>query len=185
MTAWIDTVEEEAAVGKLADIYAKVRESRGTVANIWRAQSLRPEVLEAHLQLYQAVNFGKTGLSRRDRELIAVAVAQASGCQYCLTHHADALGRYVKEPGLVPLVAADYTKAPLQPRERALIDYCMKLSKTPGAMTKGDVEGLRAQGFTDEEITDAVVVTGYFNFVNRVALGLGVSAEDAEKPYHY
>lgn len=185
MSAWIHSVPEDAAEGKLAEVYANVKKARGEVANIWRAQSLRPEVLEHHLSLYQTVIYGKNGLSRREREMVAVAVAVANGCQYCLSHHADALGRYVKEPGLVPLVAADYKKAPLAPRERALMDYCMKLSRTPGEMREQDVESLREAGFTDEEILDAVLVTGYFNFVNRVALGLGVSSEDAEKPYHY
>ncbi|HWG91483.1 MAG TPA: peroxidase-related enzyme [Candidatus Thermoplasmatota archaeon] len=185
MTAWIRTVEEDAAVGKLAEAYGKVANARGTVANIWRAHSLNPDALEAHLTLYQTLLYGKTGLSRREREMVAVAVAKANGCHYCLSHHADALGRYVKEPGLVPLVASDYTKAPLQPRERALMDYCMKLSQHPDKMTKVDVDALKGHGFTDEEVLDAALVTGYFNFVNRVTVGLGVSSEDAEKSYKY
>ena len=82
-----------------------------------------------------------------------------------------------KDAALTKQLAADYTKAAFDAPTRALLDYAWKLTKTPGAMSQADVDVLRGHGFSDRAITDAVEVIGYFNYINRIADGLGVEAE--------
>lgn len=99
--SWIAEVEESAATGAIADVYARLREERGRVANILKVHSLRPPVLVHHLDLYMGLLFGLGGLSRAQRELIAVVVSRANYCAYCVSHHAEALARYVRDPDLL------------------------------------------------------------------------------------
>jgi len=185
MTAWVETVEEGQARGRLQEVYEETRAKRGNLANIYVAQSLNPAALAAHRELYLALFYHEGGLTRREREMIATAVSRTNGSAYCISHHADALGRHSTEPGLPALVATDYTKAPLAPRERALLDHAMKLTRAPSAITKDDVEELRRHGYSDAAIVDATQVTAYTNYLTRVANGLGVSHEDVEKTYRY
>lgn len=182
---YIRVVDEHEATGELKAAYAHVRASRESIGNVWKAESLHPEAMRRHHDLYSELFFGKGGLSRRERDIMAVAVSAANRCEYCLVHYADALGRYVKEPGLVPLLVADARKAPLNPRERALVDGAVKITKEPGAWTRSDVEALRLAGLADDEIVAFVEIAAYINMVNRVATGLGVTPEDADQKYNY
>lgn len=172
--SWIKEIAPAEAVGKLGEIYAELEKKRGKVSNILQVHSLRPEAMVAHLTLYMDLLFAPGGLSRKQRELIAVVVSRGNGCDYCVAHHREALERYVSEPGLLDAIATDYTTADLSPADRALADYAFKLTRQPDAMLAEDVEGLRAAGFADADILLADLITAYFNFVNRIALGLGV-----------
>ena len=182
---FIRVVRPEEATGALQKEYERVQETRGAIGNVWKVQSLHPESLGAHLALYQEIHFGEGPLSRRERELVATVVSRANDCNYCLTHHADAFGRHAQEPGLQMLVATDYTKADLSKRERAIADHAIKLTRTPGEVDKDDAEMLRRAGLDDRAILDLTLVVAYFNFVDRVASGLGVSLEDVRGAYKY
>jgi len=184
--AWISTRNEDEAEGELRRIYGRIRGSRGRVSNIFMAQSLNPEVLEAHLDLYIRTMFGKGELSRLQREMIAVAVSSANSCRYCVTHHTAAMRNYLKDEGFVAKFADDYKQLRLEPRDRAMLDYALKLTKQPSDVTKADVDALRLAGFGDSEILHIVLVASYFNFVNRLASGLGVAIEqDGGSGYRY
>lgn len=182
---FIRVVDEDEAKGELQRVYEEVRKARGGLGNIWKAESLHPSALKAHLHLYETLMFGEGGLTRREREMVAVAVSVTNRSAYSIVHHADALGRYVTEPGLVPLLVGDPRKAPLGKRERALVDAAIKLTKDPGAWGKDDVETLRLAGFRDEDVLALAEIAAYFNFANRVANALGVTPEDADKSYNY
>jgi len=183
---WIETVPAEAATGRLKQTYERVGAKRGAVANIYQAMSLHPDALAANLELYTSIHFSADSpLSRREREIIATVVSRANGCAYCVSHHADALGRHAKEPGLQALVATDHLKAPLTPRERAMADHADKLTRQPGDVGPADVGALRDAGLSDREILDITLATAYFNFATRVATGLGVSLEDVDRAYEY
>jgi len=97
-----------------------------------------------------------------------------------MTHHGEALRRLVKDETLVSQLKADYTQAALSPVNRAILDYAVKLTRAPAQVTQADVQTLRQAGLTDRAILDVAQVTAYFNFVNRLADGLGVSLEDDE-----
>lgn len=183
--AWIPVIPPAEATGELKDEYDRAAKERGALANIFTVTSLHPGVLACHLSLYEEVHFGESPLTRRERELVATVVSRENECAYCVTHHADAFGRHAKEPGLQALVATDYKKAKISTRERAIADHAVKLTRTPGDVTESDVEKLRSVGLDDRAILDLTLVVAYFNFVNRIASGLGLTAEDVQKPYRY
>ncbi|MHB8604055.1 MAG: peroxidase-related enzyme [Thermoplasmatota archaeon] len=181
----IRVIEPPDATGALAEAYAHIQGERGAVANIVSIHSLNPDAMRTMMDFYVAVMFGRSKLTRRERELVATVVSRANGCEYCVAHHADALGRHVKEPGLVPLVAVDYTKAKLPPRERAMCDYAVNLTRAPQKTGAKDVEQLRLAGLDDSEVLDVTAVVGYFNYINRIANALGVRPDDVARSYSY
>jgi uncharacterized peroxidase-related enzyme len=178
--SWIDEIDVGDADGKLADIYAELVEKRGKVANILKVQGLNPQALSDHVDLYMTLMFGRSGLSRAEREAIAVVVSANNDCAYCVNHHADALKRYLDdEETLNMLVAADGLET-LEPRLSNIVRHAEKLTTAPSAMTESDLGELRAVGLSDRDVLDITLITSYFNFVNRIAMGLGVafSAEE-------
>ncbi len=184
--AWIRVIEEPEAQGKLKEYYEEIRRARGKVANIMRVHSLQPEVMMAHLNFYRTIMLGPSGLSRHQRELLATVVSALNGCAYCVRHHAEALRAYVKDEDFVAQVQRDYTQAPLDAKDRAMLDYARQLTQAPASLTRNDVEKLQKAGFSDDEILSINLITSYFNFVNRVAEGLGVEfSEDEARGYRY
>jgi uncharacterized peroxidase-related enzyme len=171
--SWIEEIDVAEADGKLAQIYAELSEKRGKVANILQVHSLNPEALSNHVDLYMTLMFGRSGLSRAEREAIAVVVSATNECPYCVSHHAEALQRYVNDDVLKMLMEADGLET-LEPRLSNIVRHAEKLSSAPGAMTQSDLGELRAVGLSDQDILDVTLIVSYFNFVNRIALGLGV-----------
>lgn len=181
--ARIKVIGEDEAKGKLFEVYDEIQRNRGRISNILRVQSLNPKALRAHLDLYMATVFGKGGLSRREAEVVALVVSQANGCMYSVTHHREALLRYAKDDAWVAQLEKDPSKATLTPREKALVDFALVLTKTPA---KADTAGMKKAGLKDEELLQAADIIGYFNFVNRLALGLDVELEDPrDRDYVY
>jgi uncharacterized peroxidase-related enzyme len=178
--AWIDTVPPGGASGELRSLYDELERKRGKVAHILQVQSLRPAALKAHADLYMDLMFASGGLARRERELIAVAVSRANRCDYCVAHHREALARYVTDPEFLDALSHGATPPGATDRERALATYAAKLTSRPGDATQEDVEALRAAGLGDEDVLLANLIVAYFNFVNRIALGLGVAFDDTE-----
>ncbi len=184
--AWIEVLERENAQGQLSEIYDEVSRKRGGIANVYKIHSMNPPTLKAHLELYMSLLYRKGGLSRAQREMIAVTVSALDECEYCVVHHSEALARYVKSTETLKSLRQDYRETDLPEKERAMLDYCAKLTMDPYKMRERDVEELRTTGFTDSEILDINLITSYFNFVNRVVLGLGVELEaDRERDYRY
>ena len=175
--AWIQVVHEEQAQGRLREFYDKVVENRGKVANIFKVHSLNPDAMKAHMDLYLTIMYGSSGLSRAQREMIAVAVSAANECEYCIVHHSAALGRYVRDGAFVKQLSLDYTNAPLSSKDRVMLGYAVKLTKNMTDVGEEDVQNLRDAGFADEEILSITLVVSYFNFVNRIVEGLGVKLE--------
>jgi uncharacterized peroxidase-related enzyme len=177
---WIDEIDVEAADGKLQTIYAELVEKRGKVSNILKVHSLNPEALENHLDLYMTVMFGKSGLSRAEREAVAVVVSATNDCAYCVNHHAEALRRYIKDDETLEMLMTADGLETLEPRLSNIVRHAEKLTSAPSAMTESDLGELRAVGLSDRDILDLSPVVAYFSFVNRIAQGLGVafSAEE-------
>ena len=178
--AWIDEIEEDAAEGKLAEMYAELIEKRGKVSNILKVHSLNPAALGSHLELYMTIMFGKSGLSRAEREAIAVVVSANNDCAYCVNHHVEALKRYLKDEETLSLLASADGLETLEPRLSNIVRHAEKLTNAPAAMTESDLGELRAVGLSDQDILDVSLITAYFNFVNRIALGLGVNYNEEE-----
>ena len=181
--AWIREIDEQDARGELAEVYESVIGSRGKLANILKVHSLNPGALRTHVEMYMHLMFARSPLSRAEREAIGVAVSAANRCDYCVNHHAEALRRYDRDEARVGQIMRGEGFDELTPRLGAMLEYVTRLTTAPHALTEADIRSLReAGGLTDEEILDAALVAAYFNFVNRLALGLGVafSAEEVK-----
>ncbi|NIT37219.1 MAG: peroxidase-related enzyme [candidate division Zixibacteria bacterium] len=172
--AWIKVIDEAEAAEKLREVYDDVIRERGKLSNIMRAQSLNAEAMARHLGLYATLMFGESALTRAEREFIAVVVSSANRCEYCVNHHAHPLRLYWKDDERVDAAIGDWREGPFSPRERALAAYAEKLTRAPAHVAAEDVAALRARGLSDRDILDVNMITAYFNFVNRVAAGLGV-----------
>jgi len=178
--SWIEEIEVSEADGKLAEMYAQLLKQRGKVSNILKVHSLNPAAMDDHLDLYVTLMFGKSGLSRLEREAIAVVVSASNECAYCVNHHAESLRQYIdSEETLNLLMTADGLET-LEPRLSNIVRHAEKLTDAPGAMTEIDLGELRAEGLSDKDILDLTLIVGYFNFVNRIALGLGVEFSEDE-----
>ena len=163
-----------------------VLRTRGKISNIMCAQSLNPSAMRVFLELYNALVFGKSGLGRGERETIATIVSARNQCSYCITHHGEALRFYLKDDEQLEAMKECRLPNGLPERTKALIDYALKLTLEPSKITQEDLEPLRRNGLSDSEILDVVLLTGYMNFVNRVASGLGVQHDEQEvKGYKY
>lgn len=177
---WIRTVEPDTAKAELRRAYERVASSRGKVSDIMRVQSLRPKAMAAHLDLYLDLMFGPSSVSRSEREAIAVTVSAVNSCEYCVAHHRAALLAYWHDEARVNRFIDDPSTAELPPRLDAMVQYARKLTTSIGAAEEADVDALRAAGLTDPEILHVNLITAYFNFVNRVAVGLGVDPRPEE-----
>jgi len=186
IVAYIRVIDEDEASGLLFDTYDEIQRSRGRVSNVLRVQSLDPKGLKVHLEMYNTLVYGKGPLSRRERELIAVVVSAKNACEYCLIHHSEALNKYVKDDKWVKGLANDPEKFALEGREANLRAYALGLTTAPGENRKAAVQALRKAGFDDEAILQATEITSYFNFVNRLATGLGADLEaEGDRDYNY
>ena len=184
--AWIKAIPEDKATGDLKRTYEEVARARGKISNIMRAQSLNPNALRFFLGLYVSLMYGKSGLSRAEREMIATAISAHNRCDYCVSHHAEALRFYLKNGEQLGALKQGILPASVDERGKALVNYALKVSLQPGAVTKGDLENLRRVGISDSEILDLVLLTAYTNYVNRVAQGLGVEHDEQEaRGYKY
>jgi uncharacterized peroxidase-related enzyme len=178
--SWIDETEVSEADGKLAEMYDALIKQRGKVSNILKVHSLNAEAMGNHLDLYMTLMFGKSGLSRLEREAIAVVVSANNDCAYCVNHHAESLRHYLKDDDTLDLLMTADGLETLEPRLSNIVRHAEKLTTAPGAMTESDLGELRAEGLSDKDILDLTLITGYFNFVNRIAMGLGVEFSEDE-----
>ncbi|HKZ62991.1 MAG TPA: peroxidase-related enzyme [Thermoplasmata archaeon] len=184
--ARIETKEVSGAEGPLGEAYREIAEKRGSVANVFRIESLNPSVMRSHLDFYMKIMYGKSGLSRREREMIAVVVSSTNGCTYCTTHHTEALTVHLKGEADPEAIRRDFRTASITAKERIMLGYAVKLTRLPDGVTDADVQKLRDAGLTDADVLDVTFTAAYFNFVNRLVLGLGVELEgDAERVYKY
>lgn len=182
--AWISWIEESQAEGELKEHYEYLKRSRGKISNIMKVQSLNPDAMMAHLVLYMKIMFGKSELTRVQREMIATLVSATNNCRYCALHHGEALLNITKNKKLVDQLLSNYRKAEIPEKDKTMLHYAIKLTNSPADVKKEDIELLRSAGFSDKAILDINLVTSYFNFVNRIALGLGVPySEDEIKGY--
>ncbi|MCB2211748.1 peroxidase-related enzyme [bacterium] len=182
---WIQVIPETGADDSVRTAYERIAGKRGRVANVFKIQSLDLESMLAHLDLYTSLMYGKDGLTREQCELIGVAVSATNKCPYCVRHHTEALNRYWRDHNRAALFALDVKQYPLLPAERAMLDYAIKLTKTPNEMNEADVAALREVGFDDRKILLINQIASYFNYVNRLVLGLGVTIEDDTDGFAY
>jgi uncharacterized peroxidase-related enzyme len=149
--------------------FAKCQEKLGFIPNVLAAYAFDSAKLQAFVAMYNDLMLAPSGLSKLEREMIAVAVSSANRCYYCLVAHGAAVRQLSGDPPLGELMVMNYRAARLNQRQRAMLDFAVKLTTTPWAVEDEDREALRRAGFTDRDIWDIAAVAGFFNMTNRVA----------------
>ena len=185
--AYITTIEHFEATGRLKEIYDDLILKRGQLAEVHKIQSLRPESIVKHIDLYMEIMFSKSELSRAEREMMAVVTSVANNCHYCQIHHSEALNSYWRDEEKLIRLRSNYFDANLSEKELLLCQFAEKLTLNPVDFKEPEyLIKLKEFGLSDAALLDATLVIAYFNFVNRIVLGLGVSLENnAGKGYKY
>jgi uncharacterized peroxidase-related enzyme len=153
----------------MAAYFKKCQDKLGFVPNVLIAYAFDMIKLETFVALYNDLMLGESGLSKLEREMIAVAVSSQNRCYYCLTAHGAAVRQYSRDPLLGEHMVMNYRVARLSKRQRAMLDFAVKLTASPWSVEEADRERLRRAGFSDRDIWDISSVTGFFNMSNRVA----------------
>jgi len=146
-----------------------VQEKAGFVPNVFLALARRPDEFRAFFAYHDALMEKQDGLTPAEREMIVVATSNANQCQYCVIAHGAILRIRAKDPLVADQVAVNYAKADITKRQKAMLDFAMKVSSDAGAVGDDDFETLRAHGFDDEDIWDIAAITGFFGLSNRMA----------------
>jgi uncharacterized peroxidase-related enzyme len=154
---------------EMAAYFAKCEEKLGFVPNVLKAYAFDPTKLAAFVAMYNDLMLAPSGLSKLEREMIAVAVSSQNRCYYCLVAHGAGVRQLSGDPALGELMAMNYRAARLSKRERAMLDFAAKLTVEPWLIEEEDRERLRRLGFTERDIWDIAAVAGFFNMSNRVA----------------
>src|ERR1700710_280353 len=153
VTALADA-DESTLPDELKPYFQKCRDKLGFVPNVLRAWLIRPEKLRNFIRLYDELMLAPSGLSKLEREMIAVAVSSANRCYYCLVAHGAAVRKLSGDPQLGEMMAFNYRVAPLDDRQRAMLDFAVLLTEAPHEVTAEDRAELRDLRFTDEDIFD-------------------------------
>ena len=182
MGAWIKMIPDDQADPELLAVLKLARTPHGTVDNVMRVHSLRPNTMRGHVSLYRAaLHDDANTLPQWLQETISSYVSILNDCPYSLANHwANARHLIDDEVRAEMIDAALHNRTPedaLDGAELALLRYAEKLTSSPGAMVESDIEALRAAGVDDGQILEANQIVGYFNYVNRCLNGLGVTTE--------
>lgn len=156
-------------------------EKLGLVPNVLRAYAFDIEKLNAFTAMYNDVMLAASGLSKLEREMIAVVVSAINNCWYCQVAHGAAVRELSGDPKLGEAMVMNYRVADLSDRQRAMLDFAAKVTKESAAIEETDRQGLRDAGFSDRDIFDIASVAGFFNMTNRVASAVAMQPNDA---YH-
>jgi uncharacterized peroxidase-related enzyme len=176
--SWTRSIAPETAPPELRGIYDRIRErsTTGRVSNVWQALALQPAVLDAAYTSYRTLTDDPAPLTPAQAEAIVLVVSATNGCGYCVAHHGPKLAALVGEE-LAHAVARDYREANLAARDRVLLDMAVAITCEPGERGVADLERVREYGFGDDAIVKAVAIAGWYSFINRVVLALGVELE--------
>ncbi|MFM9974967.1 MAG: peroxidase-related enzyme [Beijerinckiaceae bacterium] len=149
--------------------FQKCDEKIGFVPNVLKAYAFDNAKLEAFVAFYSDLMLAPSGLSKLEREMIAVAVSSENKCFYCLAAHGAAVRQLSGKPELGEMLVMNYRAAPLSPRERAMLDFAVLITNASSTIEEEDREVLRLEGFTDRDIWDIAAVASFYNMSNRMA----------------
>jgi uncharacterized peroxidase-related enzyme len=161
--------------------FDKCQEKLGFVPNVLAAYAFDNAKLEPFVAMYNDLMLAPSGLSKLEREMIAVAVSSHNKCYYCLVAHGAAVRALSGDPALGELMVMNYRAARLSKRHRAMLDFAVKLTAEPWAVEEEDREALRKAGFSERDIWDIAAVAGFYNMSNRVATATDMRPNSA---YH-
>ncbi|HET9030936.1 MAG TPA: peroxidase-related enzyme [Candidatus Aquilonibacter sp.] len=160
---------EESLPSDIREVYEASRAKIGFVPNVFRAYAQRPEHFRAFMAYHDVLMKGPSGLSRAEREAIVVAVSSENRCQYCMTAHGAALRILGRDPILAEQIANNWQTAELSPRLRSILEFASLVNEPGFAANDDDIDTLRNEGFTDNDIWDIAAIAAFFGFSNRMA----------------
>lgn len=172
IASWLQLPTEIAP--SMQGLFRKVKEVMGFVPNVFVGYTIRPTHFSHWFNHFKEIMMGESELSREEREMICLVVSAENSCLYCLVSHGADLRVLNNDPILTDRITYDYRRAGLDKRTTAMLDYAVKLTRTPAACDSADIDTLRAHGFSDEAIFDIAEVIAMFNFTNRLASATGM-----------
>ena len=158
--------------------FAKAKEKLGLLPNVLAAYAFDEKKLRAFTDTYNDLMLGDSGLSKLEREMIAVAVSSVNHCYYCLTAHGAAVRQLSGDPKLGEMMVMNYRAASLTPKQKAMLDFAIKLTETPAKVEESDRAALREAGFSNRDIWDIASTAAFFNMSNRVAAAIDMRPND-------
>lgn len=165
-----------------AAYFAKCMEKLGFVPNVLKAYAFDNAKLSAFIAMADDLMLAQSGLSKLEREMIAVVVSSINHCHYCLTAHGAAVRQRGADPELGELMVHNYRAANLTPKQKAMLDFTAKLTEAPAEIEDADRAALRSAGFTDRDIFDIAAVAAFYNMSNRLAAATDMRPN---REYHY
>jgi uncharacterized peroxidase-related enzyme len=169
----IDTLPEDIRTRLLA-----VQEKSGFVPNVFLTLAYRPDEFRAFFAYHDALMDKEGGLSKAEREMIVVATSSANQCQYCVIAHGAILRIRAKNPLVADQVAVNYRKADITPRQKAMLDFAMKVALEAHKISESDFAAVAAHGFSDDDIWDIAAIAAFFALSNRIANVTGMRPND-------
>jgi uncharacterized peroxidase-related enzyme len=160
----IDALPEDIRTRLLA-----VQEKSGFIPNVFLTLAFRPDEFRAFFAYHDALMERDGGLTKAEREMIVVATSSANQCHYCVIAHGAILRIRAKNPQIADQIAVNYRKADITPRQRAMLDFAMKVSQEAHLVSETDFTGLAARGFSQDDIWDIAAISAFFALSNRMA----------------
>lgn len=160
----LDTLPDDIRTRLLA-----VQEKSGFVPNVFLTLAYRPDEFRAFFAYHDALMEKDGGLSKAEREMIVVATSAANQCQYCVIAHGAILRIRAKNPVIADQIAVNYRKADITPRQKAMLDFAMKVSTDAQRISEDDFAALQPHGFSDDDIWDIAAISAFFALSNRMA----------------
>jgi uncharacterized peroxidase-related enzyme len=172
---WIEIAPVADATGDLKRAYDTILATRGRMPHIRSVMAGEPLVVEGFAYFYPENNYACRSIDRRLAEMIATVVSVANESELGAPAHSRQLAKITGDAAFAQAILRDYSQAGLSSKEQTLLDYVCKLTKTPGEMTRMDIDGLRAAGWSDPQIVATVHVCAFFAYMNRIAGAFGVT----------
>lgn len=160
----IDTLPDDIRTRILA-----VQEKSGFVPNVFLGLASRPDEFRAFFAYHDALMDKDSGLTKAEREMIVVATSAANQCHYCVIAHGAILRIRAKNPTIADQIAVNYRKADITPKQRAMLDFAMKVSRSAETVSEADFVAVGSHGWTDDDIWDITAVSAFFALSNRMA----------------
>ncbi|MCW5623157.1 MAG: peroxidase-related enzyme [Burkholderiales bacterium] len=155
-----------------------VQEKAGFIPNVFLTLAHRPDEFRAFFAYHDALMLRDSSLTKAEREMIVVATSGMNHCLYCVVAHGAILRIYARNPLVADQVAVDFRKADITPRQKAMLEFAVKLARTPEALAPSDHEILKGHGFSAEDIWDIGAITAFFALSNRMAHLIEMRAND-------
>jgi uncharacterized peroxidase-related enzyme len=172
--SWFPVPKADEMAPEVRDLCERARENVGLVPNVFRCFAWRPQRFLKWFSHFRDLMRGSPGLSEGERELIGAVVSFENHCIYCLTAHGATAREIIGDPILVENALVDYRRADLTDRQKAMLEYALKITRNSVDCGLADIERLRSFGLSDEDIWDIAEVAAMFNFSNRLANATGM-----------